>query len=290
MFRQSRLRRALPYVLILPALLCVGAFILYPTLFSFGLSLYENRRATFVYVGLENFQKLLGNTLFWAGLGRTAIYGVLYVSMVIVFAYLLALIFRGRIKGTSFFLTVIFIPWMLSDIVAGILWRWLFLPRVGLLQNTIGPLLGDYSFLAEGTGAMSVVLAAAIWRGTAFALLLLLAGLQTIPGELTEAASIDGANRWQQFWNVTWPLMLPTTQVTLVFLSIQAINAVGLFLSITDGGPGRSTEVVSLQLYKQALQFNNFGFASAVSVVMFFINAGLALIYLNALRTQNVLD
>ena len=137
---------------------------------------------------------------------------------------------------------------------------------------------------------MSVVLAAAIWRGTALALLLLLAGLQTIPGELTEAASIDGANRWQQFWNVTWPLMLPTTQVTLVFLSIQAINAVGLFLSITNGGPGRSTEVVSLQLYKQVLQFNNFGFASAVSVVMFFINAGLALIYLNALRTQNVLD
>ncbi len=287
---QSRVNRWLPYLLILPALLCVGGVILYPTLFSFGLSLYENRRATFIFVGLDNFQKLLGNTTFWAGLGRTAVYGGLYVTLVIVFAFLLALVFQRRINGRAYFLTIIFIPWMLSDIVAGILWRWLFLPRVGILQNTFGPLLGDYSFLADGTGAMSVVLAAAVWRGTAFALLMLMAGLQTVPGELTEAASIDGANRWQRFWSITWPLMLPTTQVTLVFLSIQAVNAVGLFLSITDGGPGRATEVISLQLYKQALQFNNFGFASAVSVLMFLINAALALIYLNALRAQNALD
>jgi ABC-type sugar transport system permease subunit len=287
---QSRANRWLPYILILPAIFFVVAVILYPTLFSFVLSLYENRRAEFFYVGLENYQKIIANQNFWDGLARTAVYGVIYVGLVMLFGFLLALLFRRKVRGTAFFLTVIFIPWMLSEIVAGIMWRWMFLPGLGVLQNALGPLLGDYSFLAEGAGAMGVVLAATIWRGMAFALLLLLAGLQTVPGELTEAASIDGANRWQQFWKVTWPLMLPTTQVTIVFLTIQAVNAVGMFLSITDGGPGRTTEVVSLQMYKQALQFNNFGFASAVSVLMFFVNAALALVYINAMRAQNALD
>jgi multiple sugar transport system permease protein len=286
----SRINKALPYLLIAPAIFFVVAVILYPTVFSFWLSLYENRRADFFYVGLENYQKILVNQNFWDGLGRTAVYGILYVGLVMIFGFALALLFHRRAQGTAVYLTIIFIPWMLSEIVAGIMWRWMFLPGVGVLQNALGPLLGDYSFLGEGAGAMGVVVAATLWRGTAFALLLLLAGLQTVPGELNEAAAIDGANRWQRFWSITWRLMLPTTQVTIVFLTIQAVNSVGMFLSITDGGPGRTTEVVSLQMYKQALQFNNFGFASAVSVLMFFVNAGLAIIYINAMRAQNALD
>ncbi|MDX2162960.1 MAG: sugar ABC transporter permease [bacterium] len=286
----TRLQRLFPYLLITPALVFVGAVILIPTLYSFWLSLHENRRADLVYVGLENFQNILTNANFWTGLARTLIYGGLYVGLVIVFGFALALIFKSRPKGSAFFLTLIFIPWMLSEIVAGIMWRWMFLPNIGVLQNVLGPLLGDYSFLGEAIGAMSVVVAATVWRGVAFALLLLLAGLQTVPAELGEAASIDGANRWQRFWRITYPLMLPTTQVTVVFLSIQAINAVGMFLSITDGGPGRATDVISLQMYKQALQFNNFGYASAVSVLMFFVNAALALVYINGMRAQNALD
>jgi ABC-type sugar transport system permease subunit len=290
MHTQSRLQKFFPYLLITPALLFVLAVILYPTVFSFWLSFYENRRADLIYVGLENFQKILGNQNFWDGLGRTALYGVSYIGLVLLFGFILALIFQRGVRGGGVFLTIIFIPWMLSEIVAGIMWRWMFLPGVGILQNALGPLLGDYSFLGEGAGAMGVVIAATVWRGIAFALLLLLAGLQTVPGELGEAAAIDGANRWQRFWKITWPLMLPTTQVTIVFLTIQAVNAVGMFLSITDGGPGRTTEVISLQMYKQALQFNNFGFSAAVAVLMFFINALLALVYINAMRAQNALD
>jgi ABC-type sugar transport system permease subunit len=277
-------------LLIAPAIFFVLAVILYPTLYSFWLSLHENRRTELIYVGLGNFQNILTSGVFWDGLGRTVLYGTLYVSLVLVFGFVLALLFQRKLKGSALFLTIIFVPWMLSEVVAGIMWRWMFLPELGVLQNWLGPLLGDYSFLANGPGAMSVVIAATVWRGIAFALLLLLAGLQTVPGELGEAASIDGANRWQRFWKITWPLMLPTTQVTIVFLTIQAVNAVGLFLAITDGGPGRTTEVVGLQMYKQALEFNNFGFASAVSVLMFFINAALGMVYINSMRAQNALD
>jgi multiple sugar transport system permease protein len=290
MLGQRGISRLFPYFLITPALLLVLSIILYPTLYSFWLSLHENRRRDLIYVGLENFQRILTNQNFWDGLGRTAVYGLFYIGLVMVFGFLLALLFQRGIRLGGVFLTIVFIPWMLSEIVAGIMWRWMFLPGLGVLQNWLGPLLGDYSFLAEGAGAMSVVIAATVWRGLAFSLLLLLAGLQTVPSDLGEAASIDGASRWQRFWKITWPLMLPTTQVTIVFLTIQAVNAVGMFLSITDGGPGRATEVVSLQMYKQALQFNNFGFASAVSVLMFFVNAALALVYINGMRAQNALD
>ena len=137
---------------------------------------------------------------------------------------------------------------------------------------------------------MGVVVAATFWRALAFSALLLLAGLQTIPGELGEAAAIDGANRWQSFWKVTWPLLLPTTQVTVVFMSIQAVNAVGMFLAITQGGPGRATEVLSLQMYKEALTFNNWGYAGALAVMMFLVNAALAFIYIRALQSQNAFD
>jgi ABC-type sugar transport system permease subunit len=287
---ERRFQRLFPFFLIAPALLFVFMVILYPTIFSFWLSLHENRRREFFFVGLDNFQRILNNQNFWDGLGRTAVYGLFYIGLVMIFGFLLALLFHRGVRWGGLFLTVVFIPWMLSEIVAGIMWRWMFLPGIGVLQNALGPLLGGYSFLGQGPGAMSVIIAATVWRGVAFSLLLLLAGLQTVPGDLGEAASIDGANPWQRFWKITWPLMLPTTQVTIVFLTIQAVNAVGMFLSISDGGPGRSTEVVSLQMYKQALQFNNFGFASAVSVLMFFLNAALALVYINGMRAQNALD
>jgi multiple sugar transport system permease protein len=159
----------------------------------------------------------------------------------------------------------------------------------GVLQNLLGPLFGNVTLIATGFGAMGIVILASIWRSTAFVMLLILAGLQTIPKEVYEAAAIDGATAWQTFWRVTWPLVLPTTLVTLVFLSIQAINSIGMFLAITGGGPGRSTEVLSLHMYREAIQFFHFGYGSALAVVLFLINALLAFVYIRALRRDNAL-
>lgn len=131
---------------------------------------------------------------------------------------------------------------------------------------------------------MGIVTGATIWRSLAFAMLLILAGLQTIPREISEAASIDGATAWQNFWQITWPLALPTTVVTILLLSIQAVNATGMFLAITNGGPGRSTEVLSLYMYREAIEFFNFGYGAALSVVMLGLNAILATFYLRAMR------
>ncbi len=289
--KRSFLFRAYPYALIAPALLLVIGVSLYPMIYSFWLSLQRTRRGVQEFVGLRNFEIILNSRDFWNSLGLTAVYGVIFVLVVMILGFLLALLFNRGIRGAGIFMTIIFVPWMLSEIVAGVMWRWMFLPQLGVLQNLLGPLFGaNYTFLASGSGAMGVVIASTVWRTMAYAMIFILAGLQTVPRELGEAAQIDGANQWQRFWKVTWPLVLPTTQVTIVFLTIQAINGIGMFLSITSGGPGRSTEVLSLHMYREALEFFNFGYGAALAVMMFFLNAILAFVYINSLRTQNVLD
>ena len=206
--------------------------------------------------------------------------------LVMIFAFLLALIFNRGLRFGGLYMSIIFIPWMLSEIVSSVMFRWMFLPEIGILQRLLGPVFGDIILLGNSSGAMGVVISATVWRSVAFAMLLLLAGLQTIPGELTEAASIDGATRWQAFWKVTWPIVLPTTQVTIVFLTIQAINSAGMFLSITNGGPGRATEVLSLYMYREAIVFFNFGYGAALAVILFMVNAVLAVLYIRSLRSQ----
>lgn len=275
-----------PYLLIAPALLFIGFVSLYPTLYSFYLSLNRSRRGQLEFVGLKNFQIIFNSGDFWESFRLTFVYGFFFVTLVMVFAFILALIFNRGIRFSGAYMAIIFIPWMLSEIVAGVIFRWMFLPELGVLQRWLGPLFGDITFLGTPSGAMGVVIAATIWRSVAFAMLLLLAGLQTIPGELTEAAAIDGASRWQAFWKVTWPIVLPTTLVTIVFLTIQAINGAGMFLSITNGGPGRSTEVLSLYMYREAIQFFNFGYGAALAVILFLINAVLAAVYIRTLRSQ----
>jgi ABC-type sugar transport system permease subunit len=275
-----------PYLLIAPALIFIGVVTLYPTLFSVYLSLNRSRRGQLEFIGLRNFEIIFNSSNFWDSFKLTFIFGFIFVTLVMLFAFILALIFNRGLRFSGFYMAIIFIPWMLSEIVSSVMFRWMFLPEIGVLQRWLGPLFGDITFLGSSSGALGVVIAATIWRSVAFAMLLILAGLQTIPGELPEAAAIDGASRWQSFWKVTWPIVLPTTQVTIVFLTIQAINGAGMFLSITNGGPGRATEVLSLYMYREAIVFFNFGYGAALAVILFMINAALAAVYIRSLRSQ----
>lgn len=283
-----RQKQFFPYLLILPAFTLIALVSLYPALYSLFLSLNTFRRGERIFVGLRNFAQILSSANFWESLRHTAVYGIFFVILTMLFAFLLALVFSRRLSYTGLFMTMIFVPWMLSEIVTGVIFRWLFLPGYGLLQDTLSPLFGDIIFLGDPQGAMGVVVAATIWRTVAFAMLLILAGLQTISGEVYEAASMDGANGWQSFWRVTWPLVRPTTLVVLLLLSLQAINATGLFLSITNGGPGRATEVLSVSMYREAILFFNFGYGAALAVMMLIINVILALIYIRTMRSEVV--
>jgi ABC-type sugar transport system permease subunit len=247
------------------------------------------RRGQLEFVGLNNFRIIFNSGDFWESLRLTLVFGFFYVLVTLAFAFILAMLFNQGLKFGSIYMTLVFIPWVLSEIVSGVVWRWMFYRDYGVLQNLIGPLVGGETLMATPAGAMGIVIAASVWRATAYVMLLILAGLQTIPEEVYEAAAIDGSNRWQAFWRITWPLIRPTTLVTIVLLTIESINAVGMFLAITEGGPGRATEVLSLHMYREALQFFHFGYGSALAVVMFFINVILGAVYLKFLQTENAL-
>lgn len=281
--RQSKIY---PYLLVLPALLLLLVVTVYPTLYSFYLSLHRVQRGELVYIGLQNFSTILHSADFWESLRHTFTFGVFYVSITLVFGFFLAILFNRGLRLGGVYMTLVFIPWVLSEIVSGVVWRWMFYPNYGVLQNLIGPLFSEKTLIATSAGAMGIVIGASTWRSTAYVMLLLLAGLQTIPHEVYEAASIDGCNAWKLFRNITWPLIRPVTLVVVVLLTIESVNAIGMFLAITEGGPGRATEVLSLHMYREALQYFHFGYGAALSVVMFFINVLLGVVYLRALRSD----
>lgn len=282
-------RKIYPYLLVTPAMLVLFVVTLYPTLYSFYLSLNRVRRGELEFVGLRNFQVIFQSSDFWESLRHTMTFGFFYIIITLTFAFILAMLFNRGLRLGGVYMTLVFIPWVLSEIVSGVVWRWMFYRDYGVLQNILGPLFGGETLITQPAGAMGVVVAASVWRATAYVMLLILAGLQTIPAEIYEAAAIDGSGRWQSFWRITWPLIRPTTLVTMVLLTIESVNTVGMFLAITDGGPGRSTEVLSLHMYREALQFFHFGYGSALAVVMFFINALLGFFYLRFLQRDNAL-
>lgn len=146
--------------------------------------MHSFRRGQQTFVGLRNFEQILNSAGFYESLRLTLVYGLFFVSLTLLFAFLLALAFNRKLGYTGVFMTTIFIPWMLSEIVTGIIFRWLFLPGYGLLQELFSPLFGNITFLGHPQGAMGVVVGATIWRTLAFAMLLILAGLQTISSEV----------------------------------------------------------------------------------------------------------
>lgn len=278
-----------PYLLVAPALLFITIVSLYPTLYSLYLSLTRSKRGVTEFVWFDNFQKILRSSDFMESLQNTLVFSSLYVLLTVVIAFGLALILNRKMKLTALYMTIIFLPWILSEITTGVVWRWMFYQDTGILQNLLAPLFNNIAIISRPWGAMGIVIAATVWRSISFAMLLILAGLQTVPREVHEAASIDGANGWNAFRLITWPLVLPTTIVTIVFMTIQAVNGVGMILSITEGGPGRATEVLGLQMYRQAMQYYNFGYAAALSVILLILNVILASFYLRALQRENAL-
>lgn len=241
------------------------------------------------FVWFDNFKKIVQSSDFYESLRNTLVFSSFYVVLTVVIAFGLALVLNRGLRFTGLYMTIIFLPWILSEITTGVVWRWMFYQDTGIIQNLISPLFNGVAIISRPWGAMAIVIAATVWRSISFAMLLLLAGLQTIPKEVHEAGEIDGASGWNSFRMITWPLMLPTTIVTIVFMTIQAINGVGMILSITEGGPGRATEVLGLQMYRQAMQYYNFGYAAALSVMLLLLNVVLAAFYLRALQRENAL-
>jgi len=266
-------KKIAPYLFILPNLIIFGIFIVFPALFGFYVSFTEWDVLTSPeFIGLGNFIKLFQSAEFWTILSRTLIYVFSVVPITFGLSMVLAIILDRNIKAKGFFRAIFYLPTMSSFIVIGVSWRWILGNNFGIL-NYLLDLAGmaPVNWLTNARTATIMVIFATVWARVGYFMVMFIAGLQGIPGVYYEAAEIDGASKWQQFRHITFPLLKPTSLVVVVLSTIQAFKMFGLIKVMTTGGPGDSTTYLVQEIYQQAFQVGDMGYASAMSVMLFII-------------------
>ncbi len=276
--------RRMPWLFLLPNLLIFGLFILFPVFLNLyisltgGTELFPQDRP---YVGLDNYERLFScedfsdpnsclEDRFWRSVRNTGVFVFFQVGGMVLVSLVTALVLNRKIRFRAFFRSVYFYPVLLSPVVVALIWKWI-LQRQGALNGVLVNLgLEPIAFLLDGTWAMSWVIVVSIWAHMGFYTLILLAGLQSIPAELYDAAAIDGAGDYQSFRNVTLPLLMPTMMVVLILALIRAVQTFDEVYVLTGGGPGTATMMIVQYIYQTgfATQVQRFGLAAAASVLL----------------------
>ncbi|WP_307847861.1 carbohydrate ABC transporter permease [Metabacillus bambusae] len=267
-------------ILLLPNILGFIMFTLWPVVASFFLSFTEwDLLQPIKFVGLKNYIDLFQDETFIKVFWNTIYFTVASVPLGIVFSLMLAIALNQGLRGIKFYRAAYFLPVISSMVAVAVIWQWIYNPEYGVL-NFILSLVGieGPSWLTSTTWAMPAVIITSIWKGVGFNMLLFLAGLQAIPEHYYEAADIDGATWFNKFWNITLPLLSPTTFFVTVMAVINSFQVFDSVYLMTQGGPARSTSVMVHYIYENAFQFFRMGYASAMSYVLFFVIAIITLI------------
>ena len=222
------------------------------------------------FVGMDNFTRLFADADFWRALKNTLVYIISYIPFVMVGSLAIAIILNQRLKGLMFFRASFFVPVVSAWVAIALLWKWIFNPRFGLLNFALG-LIGIQgpAWLFDPQWAMSAVVIASVWKDLGFLMVMFLAGLQGIPDVYYEAASIDGASKWQTFWHITLPLLSPTAFFALIISLINSFQVFDQVWIMTEGGPAGATSVLVELIVKNAFSYSRMGYASALSWVLF---------------------
>lgn len=225
------------------------------------------------WTGLDNFRQLAHDRSFRTALTNTVYYTVFHIPLTLIAALGLALLLNRKLRGVAFFRTVAFFPYITSIVALAQVWNMLFSPSYGPINQFLRAIGFAHppGWTTSADWSMPAVIIVGTWREAGYYMLLFLAGLQTIPAQLYEAAKVDGANAWQRFLAVTLPGLRPTTFFVIVMLTIGSFKVFDLILVMTAGGPGQSTLVVSQYIYQKGFIENQFGYASAISIVLFAI-------------------
>jgi ABC-type sugar transport system permease subunit len=271
-----RSARLTPYLWVLPAVVLFVVFRLYPMAFGLYLSLNEwDGIKPMVFRGLANYrQALFEDAVFWLALWHNVVFAVGTVIGKNGLAIVLAVLLNADMRGRTFFRTTLFMPVVMSFVVVGLLWGWIFNFQFGLLNSLLVAAGLDgwrTDWLGDPRLALFSLIGVDVWKWYGFHMVIYLAGLQTIPPVLYEAAIIDGATAWQQFWRVTLPLLRPIVVVNVTLALMGAFNVFDLIYVMTQGGPANATNVVMIHAYLQGFKFYQMGYASAISYVLMLI-------------------
>jgi len=280
-------RKALTVLLFLfPNLIGFLLFSLVPVLASLVLSLFKWDLLTPpVFVGLENFRHLLHDQDFWAALRHTLTFIAGYIPLALVVGLGAALALNQKLRGLAFYRTAFFLPVISSWVAVALIWKWLFNPSYGVVNYLLSLIgIAGPAWLFDEHWAMPAIILASVWKDTGFIAVLYLAGLQGISKEYYEAASLDGADPWQQFRYVTWPLLTPTTFFVVIISLINSFQVFDQVYVMTEGGPVGATSVLVEQIYKHAFKYGQMGYASAMSWALFALVFAATLVQM---RVQN---
>ncbi|MCL2286519.1 MAG: sugar ABC transporter permease [Firmicutes bacterium] len=259
---------------ILPNFIGFATFTLVPVVWSFVLAFMEwNAFTTPQFVGMDNFSRLLRDDSVHIALRNTVNYTVGTVPLTLVASLGLALLLNNAVRGMGFFRTAIFFPFITSLVAVAFVWMMLFHPTLGPINSFLREIgiENPPRWLASVDWAMPALIITSVWRFMGYYMVIYLAGLQSIPNSLYEAAEIDGASAWRRFVSVTLPMLRPTTFFIVIMLTINSFRVFDLVQIMTNGGPGRATTVLVHQLYIAAFVRLEFGYASAIALVLFFI-------------------
>jgi multiple sugar transport system permease protein len=275
--RRDLSERALGALLLLPAALLLLVVVVYPIATLFWNSLHSadlaNPAAGEVFVGLANYRRAADDDRFWHSTWNTVLYIVVTVPGALVLGLGLALLANLPFRIKWPVRLGLLLPWALPLVFAGLIFRWFFEYQTGVVNDLLANIgVAPISWLSDPTLAFVAICVAIMWKASSFMALMLLAGLQTIPRSLYEAAEVDGASNWQQFWEITLPMLRPTIFVALIFRTITAIQTFDIPFAMTGGGPGDSTETLAMYTYKTTLDFLDFGYGSALAALMFVLS------------------
>ena len=276
---------AMAYLFLLPNLVGFLIFTLIPIVCSMGLSFMEWDSANpMVFVGFENFKRLWTDDTFKISLWNTVYYSVFTVPLTMAAALGLAIILNQKMKGINIFRTIFFFPHVASLVAIAVVWNLLFHPTLGPVNNILRFLgiANPPGWTSSVDWAMPVIIIVSIWKSMGYYMILYLSGLQAIPRELYEAAKVDGANSFQRFKSITLPMLTPTTFFVSIMLTIACFKIFDLVSVMTNGGPGRATNVLVFNIYNTAFINYEFGYASAISMILFIIVLAITIVQFRA--------
>lgn len=279
-------------VLIVPTFLFVVIFAFYPILYSFYLSFHRIilglPHLGQKFIGFQNYTDLFHDRIALHSIVNTLLFVFFSTFFEIVFGLVIALVIHRHFRGRGLVRAAVLVPWAIPTVVASQMWRFIFNDKYGLINFMFfGSNEASYqAWLANPFSAFMAIIVADVWKTSSFAALLILAGLQMIPDELYEAAEIDGANEWQQFWRITFPLVKPALLIALLFRTMDAFRVFDLVFVMTQGGPADSTNVLQFYGYKKIFAEGMMGYGSTVSVLVFLITFIIASLYIKMLGSR----
>ena len=270
------IRALSPYFFILPAVAIMVAGLVYPVLQAFYLSLYDwkigSKFEDAPFVGIRHFVRMVSDSNVHESIWVTLRFGFWTITIEMFLGVALALLLEKPIRGASVFRTIFILPLMISPVVVGLIWRYLFDARIGWINYYLGKIgIEPQVWLGNADLAFFAIVFTDIWQWTPFIFIIVIAGLQALPSEILEASKIDGANWWQHILYVKLPMIRSILLIALLLRLIDVFRALEVMYILTGGGPGRATELLSLHIYNRAFETQQLGYASAISVLLIVI-------------------